>query len=102
MNFKLSFNDQPNIASFTTLIERNFHFLSFIYQKISKKSDYDKPNTVQTLRFPLKIEKLICLKLEIKNLFFAETPQTHSVSKLERYFSFTEKYQKPTKIRAQY
>ena len=32
MNFKHSFNDQPKIVSFTTLIENNFPFFSEFYQ----------------------------------------------------------------------
>ena len=36
MNFKHSFNDQPTIASLTTLVKKNFIFVSFVQQKIQK------------------------------------------------------------------
>ena len=34
MNFEISFNDQPIIDSFTTLIEKNFPFISFFIEKV--------------------------------------------------------------------
>ena len=53
MNFKLSFDGQPTIASSTTLIEKNVPFFSFIRQTKSKIQTFLKANTVQKLHFPL-------------------------------------------------
>ena len=51
MNFKHSFNDQPTIASFTTLNQTKFPFFSFFYQINSKKLTCVIPKTVQTVIF---------------------------------------------------
>ena len=47
MNLKHSFNNQPTVASFTTLNEKTFPNFSFICRTNSKQPTYNKPNTVQ-------------------------------------------------------
>ena len=88
MNFKQSFNDQPTIAPFSTLVEKIFRFFPFIYQIDSRKPAYNKPNTVKTLRCPLKIPEALFFKSENHESLFAEMPKPHFLSKLKRQFSF--------------
>ena len=90
MTFKHCFNDQPSIASFTTLVEENFLFFSFNCQKKSKGLTYFKINSVKTLPFLIKNSKTFSPNTENHDLFFVEMPQTHFLSKLNRYFSFME------------
>ena len=72
-NFKQSFDDQLTFAYFTALIEKNFTFLSFIYQINSKKP----PNSVQTLRLPLEKATDLLPKPENIKPFFTKTLQNH-------------------------
>ena len=49
MIFKDSFNDQPRIGSFATLIEKNFPVFTFFDLNISKMANSFKHFTVQIL-----------------------------------------------------
>ena len=54
MNFNQSFKHQFPIDSFSTLIQMISPFFSIFYQISSKNLTYNKPNTAQTLQFPLR------------------------------------------------
>ena len=75
MNFKRVSNDQPTISFLTTLIEKNFPFISIIHQSNSEKPIFTKTNTVQSLHFPLKITEISLLKTGKIEPLFPETPQ---------------------------
>ena len=88
MNVKQSFTGQPTIASFTTLIDRNFTFFSFKNQISSRKPTDIKPNTVQTLQFFKKNAESVLLRTENHQPLFAEMPRTHFLSKQTSLFLY--------------
>ena len=90
MKFKHPHKDHSQIDSFITLKEKNFPFLSFIYQIISKKPTFVSPNSAQTLFFPLKNTTSLLITTEENEELFADVPHTHFLSKLKKYFYFME------------
>ena len=69
MHFKRSFNDQPTIALFTTLIEKNLTFISFKNQISSGNQPTLNPTLYKHYTFYWKIQKLLRIKLKIMNHF---------------------------------
>ena len=66
MNFKCSFNDQPTIVSFTTLIEETFASFHLPIKRL-KNANKNKlnTNTLKTIHhFPVKNSKTSWLKTE--------------------------------------
>ena len=90
------------MSSFTTLIEKNFPFISSEYQKNSKKPTNNKPSTVQTIHHPLKNTKTVLFETENHAPRLAEIPQTHFLSILNDTFPLWKVYQKFLKTRVQY
>ena len=75
MKFKRFPNDQPTMCSFTRMIQKNFPFISIIHESNSETPVSTKTNTVQSLRFTLKITEISMLKTGKFEPLFPETPQ---------------------------
>ena len=78
--------DRPRTASPNTIIERVVPFLFSICQNTSIKPNFYKPNTKQTLNFPLKTQKTLLLNTEKKESLITDIVQSRFLSKLKRSF----------------
>ena len=68
--------DQHRIASLTSMKEKKFSLLPFIYQMNSKEPIYIQAQTAQTLHFSLKNTKALLFKTEnIQGLFSLKYPK---------------------------
>ena len=90
MKFTQHHQTFPNNTKFTTITEKDYPFVSYIYMITSKEAIHFPPNTGKTVHFPIKNYTKLHFTTSNNKQFFPSIPHTYFSSKFNRTFSFIE------------
>ena len=90
LEFKYQSKTRPNYAKFTTLLSKDYPYLSYIYRIDSKTQIRSKPKSSKIAHFPIKNYHNLHFTTTSQNHFFPTIPHTYFATKFRSNFNFIE------------